>query len=267
MIDLTDSSGLPIMLNPENNQLYFGEGVIVQTNKRRLAGEMKGVLLDELNIPDDTILYLMYDGVYRKTDKDFIISKGLRYDLTLICPGKLGREFVKTAGHYHSISEDGLFGYPELYEVLYGEVHFVLQKVGEGEGEISDAVIIRAGKGERIIVPPNYGHVAVNPLSEPLVLANWIAEGCRPDYEAIARYKGAALFEIEEEGKIKFIQNKNYTSVPPLREVEIDSTSPLQFNDIPCLYDIITKKPNTLDCLRYPRVAIKKFEDYIGRKI
>jgi len=267
MIDLTSSSGLPIVLNPENNQLYFGEGVVVQTNKRRLAGEIKGVLLDELNIPDDTILYLMYDGVYRETDKNFIISKGLRYDLTLIYPGKLGREFNKTAGHYHSISEDGVFSYPELYEVLYGEVHFILQKAGRREGEISDVLIIRAGKGERIMVPPNYGHVAVNPLPEPLVLANWIAEDCKPDYESIARYKGAVFFEIEEGGEIRFIQNKNYTSVPPLREVKIDSTSPLQFNDISFLYEIIIKKPDALDCLRYPRLAIEKFEDYIGRNI
>lgn len=126
MIDLTESSGLPIFLDDKANKLHFGEGIIVKSTKERLAKEMEPVLLDKLAIPGDTSLYLMYDGVYGENDEDFINSKGLRYDLTLICPGKLGREFVKTTGHYHSISEDGIFTYPELYEVLYGEVHFIL---------------------------------------------------------------------------------------------------------------------------------------------
>lgn len=267
MVDLTSSSGLPIELDLKNNELHFGDGIIVWTTKKRLAREMKKVLLDNPSIPDDTCLYFMYDGVCRESDKELISGKGLRYDLTLICPGKLGREFVKTAGHYHSISEDGVLSYPELYEVLYGEVHFILQKLGTTEGGIADLLLIRAGRGERVMVPPNYGHVAINPLSEPLVLANWIADDCKPDYEAIAGFGGAALFEIEEEGEVNFIQNKNYISVPSLREVKIPSTSPLQFNDIPLLYEILVKRPDALDCLWSPRIAIEEFEDYIKRKI
>ena len=66
---------------------------------------------------------------------------------------------------------------------------------------------------------------------------------------------------------IVIIQNKNYISVPSLREVKIPSTSPLQFNDIPLLYEILVKRPDALDCLWSPRIAIEELEDYIKRKI
>jgi len=267
MVDLTSPSGLPIELDLKNNELHFGDGITVWTTKKRLVREMKKVLLDNPSIPDDTCLYSMYDGVCREKDRDFITSKRLRYDLTLICPGKLGREFVKTAGHYHSISEDGVLSYPELYEVLYGEVHFILQKLGSTEGGIADILLIRAGRSERVMVPPNYGHVAINPLSEPLVLANWIGDDCKPDYEAITRFGGAALFEIEEEGKVNFIQNKNYISVPSLREVKIDPLSPFQFKDVSSLYELLLQDPRALDCLKHPYMAVAKLADYIGTRI
>lgn len=267
MVDLTSPSGLPIELDLKNNELHFGDGIIVWTTKKRLVREMKKVLLDNPSIPDDACLYFMYDGVCRESDKEFISGKGLRYDLTLICPGKLGREFIKTAGHYHSLSKDPGFSYPELYEVLYGEVHFILQRLGTTQGKIADVIIMRGGRGERIMIPPNYGHVALNPLSEPLVLANWIGADCKPDYESIARFRGAALFEIEEEGEVKFIQNENYRSVPPLREVKIDPLSPFQFKDVSSLYELLLQDPHALDCLQHPYMAIAKFADYIGTRI
>ena len=82
-----------------------------------------------------------------------------------------------------------------------------------------------------------------------------------------AEHDNDSFIEIEEEGEVNFIQNKNYISVPSLREVKIPSTSPLQFNDIPLLYEILVKRPDALDCLWSPRIAIEEFEDYIKRKI
>ncbi|KPJ86775.1 MAG: hypothetical protein AMS17_10980 [Spirochaetes bacterium DG_61] len=270
MIDLNEEAGIPIVLKDEGKlDLHFGEDLQVDTFKIRKLSEMKAVLLDEMRASGETVLYKMYDGVYREENRKLFKRKKLRYDLTLMFPGKIGREFIKTAGHYHSISDDHLFTYPELYEVLRGKVHFILQKMGKGESEIEDAVVIMARKGQRIVVPPNYGHVAVNPGGEPLVLANWIAEDCQPDYQMISRYNGAVIFEIEEGGEIRFIVNEQYESIRGYRTIEVTSalSSLFNLNNNLSLYYLIIEDPDSLDWLRYPSREITKFEEYIGKKI
>ncbi len=270
MVDLTKDAGIPIFLHDKGDlDLQFGAELKIDARKSRKLGEMKAVLLDKEDLLEETVVYKMYDGVYREEDKWLFQGRKLRYDLTLMFQGKVGREFIKTAGHYHSISDDNLFTYPELYEVLHGEVHFVLQKKGKSEDEIKDAVVIIARKGQRIVVPPDYGHVAVNPGTEPLVLANWIAEDCKPDYRTLSRYGGAALYEIEENGGFGFLMNEKYRHIRGHRTIEVSSPLSSLFklnSDVP-LYNLLVDDPDFLDWLWYPSRAIDRFEEYIGNKI
>ena len=265
MIDLEEASGLPIVLDEEGMDLEFGNGMVVETRRERTVGEMRDVLADTADFSDDTIVYRMYDGVYRLQEKDIIKPTGIRYDLTLIYPGTIGSEYIKTLGHYHSVSDDQKYGYPELYEVLYGEVHFLVQKEGAKKGEIADAAVLIAGKGQRIIVPPEYGHVAVNQGPMPLVLANWIAEACTPNYGDIAQCGGAAIFEKEVNGTLEIVPNEKYSFVPPVRTINVDEYRIALFNmkSSVSLYDLIIKDPNCLDWLRYPIRKIEQFEKYI----
>jgi len=265
MVDLSNISGLSIFLDWQHQRLRFADKIRIETTKQRIVREMRDVLLDQPSISDTTTLYVMYDGVRKKNGSHSGSDARLRYDLTLIFPGQLGRELIKTAGHYHSISQDVGLSYPELYEVLYGEVHFIMQSPIRDAGEIEDLVLIRAYQGQKVMVPPNYGHVAINPLSKPLVLANWIARDCKPDYTPLSRFNGAAVFEINEGSDVRFVENEKYVTVPPLREVEISST--FQFNDIGSLFELLAKNPDCLQCLLSPQETLKDFENYIGREI
>jgi glucose-6-phosphate isomerase len=270
MIDLTEDAGLPIVVKVDKDfNLQFGDELQVETRKVRKLGEMKDVLLEKENISEETVVYKMYDGVYTTENKTLFHEKKLRYDLTLIFPGKTGREFIKTAGHYHSISDDSQFTYPELYEVLYGEVHFILQKQGDRAHRIADAVVIMAKRGQRIVVPPSYGHVAINPGKDPLVLANWIAEDCRPDYASLSKYGGASLFEIDENGERRFLLNKHYEIIRGYRTIEVSPALSSLFNldNERSLYDLLLEDSNSLDWLRYPSREIVRFGEYIGEKI
>ncbi|MHA1169872.1 MAG: glucose-6-phosphate isomerase family protein [Candidatus Hodarchaeales archaeon] len=270
MIDLTNNAGLSIILKNEKElDLQIGRNIKIDKYKVRKLGDMKDVLLDKIEIPEETIVYKMYDGVYKEENKELFKRKKLRYDLTLIFPGKVGREFIKTTGHYHSISDDRLFTYPELYEVLYGKVHFILQKKGKKENEIEDLVVIIAEIGQRIVVPPNYGHVAINPSSEPLVLANWIAEDCKPDYPAISRYGGASLFEIEEKGEIQLMVNEKYEFGLKYRTIKVTPvlSSLFGLNNNFSLYELLLEDPDSLNWLRYPSTEINRFGEYIGKEI
>ncbi len=82
----------------------------------RFLNEIKNVLYDRKwakkssNFP----LYYMRRGIKEKN--------GLRYDITIIPPRLLGKEFVKTKGHEH-------FGdWREIYIVLEGKAIYLMQK-------------------------------------------------------------------------------------------------------------------------------------------
>lgn len=164
----------------------------------RYFSEIKKVLYDKewaRNISDFP-LYYIYRGVKEKNE--------LRYDITIIPPAKLGKEFVKTKGHYHL----GNFG--ELYKVLAGEGIFLVQK---GKGKIRDVYYIRAKKGNYVLIPPHYGHITINPSSKTLKIANWISKKCFSEYKNIERKKGACYYYTIS----GWVKNKNYPFVPKIK--------------------------------------------------
>mgnify|MGYP001043535082 CR=1 FL=1 len=91
-------------------------------------------------------LYYMYrDLAENEEEYDKIFANNLRYDITIMFPKMLGKEFNKTVGHDHPIVPGTSITYPELYEVLEGEAIFLLQ---DSENEkIKDVYAIRAKTG------------------------------------------------------------------------------------------------------------------------
>ena len=188
----------------------------------RTLGEMKEVLYDKGFVVsasmDETPLYYMFREVAENDlDEEKIQALGLRYDVTIIPPLKLGLEFVKTAGHYHPFVPGSNLTYPEIYEVLEGEAHYLLQKREEVEcgGEaITDVILIPAHRGDKVIIPPNYGHVTINPANTTLKMANWVARSFSSIYDPYKERGGAAYFELTS-GKL--VRNERYETVPEFR--------------------------------------------------
>lgn len=165
----------------------------------RFLKEMKEVLFDQkwLKTAANLELYYMYRAVKKKGE--------LRYDITVIPPKMLGKEFVKTKGNRNSNN------YPELYTVLQGEALFLLQK---SEGKIvKQASFSKLKKGDWIIIQPDEYIIAINPSKKTLKLANWVSEKNKNIYEAMEKMKGACYFCTEN----GWIKNKNYKSVPKLK--------------------------------------------------
>ena len=172
-----------ILKNPDIRHLY----------------DMKSVLYDKkwLKTAPNLELYYMYRGVKNKN--------GLRYDITVIPPLMLGKEFAKTKGHEH------LKNNPELYEVLEGEAIFLAQK-RKGDS-VSDIYAVKAKKGEAVVIPPGYGHATINPSKKTLKMANWVDKNCQSDYSPIGKRKGFCRFYL----KAGWVKNKNYKNIPELR--------------------------------------------------
>lgn len=211
-LDLEPASGLPLGLGADG-RLVIGAALNSGCSVRRLS-DMKDVLADPA-AAGPAELYFMYRSCGCETDAELLGRAGLRYDITVLIPGLIGSEFVKTAGHYHPEAGAGV-GYPEVYEVIFGTAHYLLQKPGP-DGELEDAVLIEARSGDRVLVPPGYGHVTVNPGPGPLVMCNLVA-GCFDSvYEPYRCRRGAAYYETEDGGRPVFRPNPGYGVCPDLR--------------------------------------------------
>lgn len=167
----------------------------------RFFNDMRKVLYDQefAKNSENIELYYMYRGIKE--------NNGIRYDITVIPARMLGKEFSKTKGHYHSGR------YQEVYTVLEGQAIYLLQKKNGGN-QIQDAYSVRCNQGETIVIPPDYGHVTINPSrTEQLTMGNWIYQNCKSDYSLYEKLKGACYYYTDE----GWVKNDHYKNAPPLR--------------------------------------------------
>lgn len=258
MIDLREFSGLPVKLG-DDFRLIFEEGLRpVEPTVRKLE-DMRPVLAQQNGTGPEN-LYFMYRDVSFPGDHDIAVQYRVRYDLTVIVPGKIGNEYIKTAGHYHPTANGTSLTYPEVYEVIHGTAHYLLQKVGEKAGTVLDIVLVEAKAGDKVIVPPNYGHITINAGSEPLVMANWVERYFSSTYDPIRHYRGAAYYEIEEDGQPVFVDNAAYEVVPELRMVPPRDYPELGLLRGTPIYQCFLKDPHKFDFLVHPERYHQSFD-------
>jgi len=228
-------------------KIKFG-GREVEPDIRHLY-DMKGVVYDKewLEEAENMPLYFMYRDLYKQNDRQRILENDLRYDITVIPSNMLGREYVKTKGHYHPVAKS--MTYPELYGVLQGKAHYLLQK-RDGNG-LSRTILIEAKKGDAVVIPPGYGHITINPSDEELKMANWVYRNFDSLYDPILEREGGAWFELEN----GFRKNENYERVPELERFKASENDPFQTN----IYSLI-EKPERLDFLKNPEDNVDFFK-------
>ena len=193
-------------------QLQFGNKV--QDPDIRHLFDMTDVIFDQawLAGAEDFDLYFMFRDLYlSRADKEKLLAQGLRYDITIIPPAMLGKEYIKTAGHYHPLVPGGAVTYPELYEVLEGEALYLLQSEDH-----SDVAVVHASAGDKVLVPPGYGHVTINRSNKTLKMANFVARDFSSLYEPY-RAKGGAAYFFTREGWIK---NQRCSEAADLRRLD-----------------------------------------------
>jgi len=219
--------------------LKFGDKVTV-ADVRKLQ-DMEDVVFDrewfEKTYERNKDMYYMFRDLAKSdADHEAIESHHLRYDITRIPPGMLGSEYVKTVGHYHPPVPGTDVSYPEIYQVLDGSATYLLQKVEPGEEDIVlDVAVIKAEKGDLVLVPPGYGHVTINASDKTLEMANWVCRDFSSVYEPIKRLSGAAYFLLKD----GFAKNPLYRDIPPIRYLK-----PLGFDEIglvsgESMYDLV----------------------------
>jgi len=190
-------------------------------------------------------VYYMYRNISRSdADRRWLSEQDLRYDLTVIPPREICGEFIKTKGHYHPDNPSGI-GYPEVYEVLAGMAHFLIQN-----RDFSDIVMISASAGEIVVIPPGYGHVTINPSKDiVLQMANIVSTRFESDYKGYESLHGAAYFEKTEEG---FVKNPAYATSSSLRFAMVSQQAGISDTISAPLYGLVEQRTPSLEFLNMP---------------
>lgn len=252
-IDLSTITSLPIKLDLRTPRLWFSKGLVSSEPAFRTITEIREVLLDqEAEGPEK--LYAMYTDVRLPDHEDLLRSHNLRYDLTVMRSGFLGTEFMKTLGHYHPVLPGQGISYPEIYEVLHGGALYLLQRIRSlmDPRRVSDVVEIEARPGDRVVIPPNYGHVTVNPYKTTLVVADVTARGFQPIYTPFKSLRGAAYHLVLERGKPNWIPNPRYLSLPGIRRVGVRGLENLGIRRSKALYRALVENPQAFEFLTKP---------------
>jgi glucose-6-phosphate isomerase len=289
MLDLAKTSGLKLSF--EDDKLSLGKGIVSLPVSVRKAEEIRDYLKDRRAAIDLTEVYLVYRGVCLKEDQSLFKRNHLRYDITVILPGFLGKEFTKTVGHHHPTKKFEIrnskfeISYPEIYEVLYGTAYFFFQRINEKSDDAPENYLIMAGAGEKVIVPPGFGHITINPTSEPLLVADIFADNVESVYEYLKNHHGGAYYITkskipagrqgrknpclagrqaylsgrqaclsgrQEKSKFEAPKNQNYKNIGPLNigvPLEISKFN-LAFQK--SLYSIFKDNPQNLEFLTSP---------------
>lgn len=252
--------------------LQFGD--VTREADVRMLDEMRDLLLDRDFARDanNRPLYYMYRDLYRSRDKEVIHDNDLRYDITVIPPAHLGREYVKTKGHYHPVAANGV-QYPEIYEVIAGTAHYLLQKKANSgnsqssldrangssssSGTITDVVVVDAEAGDKVIIPPGYGHITINPGDKPLKMANWVSSRFESQYQDMVEKRGGAYYETVAGD---FVRNHNYDDVPNLRKADPAEVPDLKIRKKTPMYKLI-RAPDNLAFLNRPHKFQWVFDD------
>ena len=251
MIDLTKISGLPILLDEKNMDLKFSDDFPLIKKSERSLEDLRPYLKNpEASGPDS--VYRVWRQIQLRQDNEKIKAANLRYDLTLIPPGKIGDEFSKTAGNYHS-------PYPEVFEVLCGHAYFLVQRPGKDSKNIIEVYLAEAGSGEKFIAPPGFGHNTINVFDKPLLMANWISEKAVYDYKSHKNNRGACYYLTANGDLVDIAKNPAYESVPDIKKIHPKEYLELGLTKNKPLYSLV----DNIDKLRFLNYP-EKFENVLG---
>lgn len=257
---------LRMLTDEDRYALQWDAGIPLEPSQARTRGDLAEVLKDPPAVGrgSATVRYRMYRGVRRPSDALQMTQRQLRYDMTILEPSNIahGEELVKTYGHYHPPRDP--VPYPAVYEVLHGEAWFLLQKPrADDPAVIEDVMLVKAKAGEKAIMLPGYGYIAINPsTTEPLVMADWVSSAFTPDDTEYTQRRGGAYYATwAVRQRVEWHRNPAYTEVPPLRVVEPAPTLPeFGLTAGQPMYPLIHTAPEKLAFLNAPERFLKVFD-------
>ncbi len=264
MADLTDLAGYPLKFDEGTCGVSFGRGMRRPEYSTRELDALRPVLMDPAADGPD-VIYWMYRNCGMPEDAALGEAHGLRYDISAFRSVMLGPEYMKTSGHYHPEIPGSHVAFPEVYEVLHGEALYVMQKVddyaaGPDTVVVEDIIVARVRVGQKIVMPPGYGHVTINTLDRPLLMSNWVSNRFSSFYGSTEEARGFAWYLTDSSGALNWGPNKSYArGVPAIRHAEVREVPELGLVWDTPMYAACAAEPAKFEFLNAPA----KYEEQI----
>lgn len=149
--------------------------------------------LSALLMHDDPLVYEFYEMQMPDHPGD------LQFGTSIVYPGKVGREYYMTKGHFHEILETA-----EVYYVLQGS-GFMVMETPEGQ---TQAEPLRAGRA--LYVPPRWAHRTVNTGNTPLITFFVFRGDAGHDYGTIEKKGFRTLILVGEDSLPEIVPNPSW---------------------------------------------------------
>ncbi len=163
---------------------------------KRLLSQMKGIFNDTneveaiLNHEGDKLIYEFYElGLPQNSGE-------LQFGTSIVYPGKVGKEYNMTKGHFHEVLETA-----EVYYTLQGG-GYMLMETPEGEWKAEPLE-----KGKALYVPPRWAHRSINTSKKPLITFFVFRGDAGHDYGTIETKGFRKLIVEGENGQPEIIDN------------------------------------------------------------
>lgn len=180
MQSMTRKAEWPLGISPDNYPEFIGRCPEHITRKGK---DLAAHFLDKPG--PETLIYEVYEAPP---------TGGMCLALTLIRPGKVGKEYHMTKGHYHEDPEAG-----ELYFCLRGNGMIVMQN---RDGDTAEILL---GPGTAASIPPGWAHRTVNIGKTEFVMLAVFSATAGHDYAAIEK-GGFRKRVIEQKGRPQTIE-------------------------------------------------------------
>jgi len=251
-IELQSKCGLPVSFDSEKCDLIFGNGLNNPSYCVRKMRDLDAVWANEV-VGDGQVIYRYTDGLHLKEDASKWAESNVIYGIVMFEPGQFGGEFVKSSGQYHPPTGPTSQATPEIYTVLSGTGHFLLQKSAPPYDKIEDVVMVEVEEGETFVVPPDYGHLQINPSSKHLVFSYAVMDNMKGVYQPFKDKKGAAFYEMADPEN-RFKRNPNYGEDVQLRVVRAADLCQLPNLNENVTYQLIRDNLSELKFLTDPTI-------------
>ena len=216
--DLQNVCGLPVSFDVDAGELILGAELNTPSYCVRKLHDLDAVWANPVQ-DEDRVIYRYTSGLHLDGDEAVWSAANVIYGIVIFPPGVFGGEYVKSSGQYHPPTTPSGMATPEIYTVLSGVGHFLLQKASPPYARIEDVVLVEVCEGETFVVPPDYGHLQINPSPEPLVFSYAVMDGMKGCYDPFKERRGAAYY-VMSDAKDGHVFNTRYGKQVPLRTVQ-----------------------------------------------
>jgi glucose-6-phosphate isomerase len=251
-ISLKKIAGLPIKLT-KNKINFNGDFCQPDFEVKKYADYKKFFKNDGLD--KNKNLYYIYRNCCLKKDKKLFSKASLRYDITLIPAGLIGNEPHRTIGHIHKkLDKKNVW---EIYQVIYGKAIFLIQNK-----KTKKVYAVYRNKGQKIIIPPDWGHITINALvKKPLVVSNIFANRKNlSDYSFFKKTHGPAWYPVWKENGIVFEKNRFEKSHFDFKEIKKYQDLPFGILKTKPLYKEFIQDPDKFSFLISSKKSTRKFK-------